>query len=72
MHPNIPGYRLTQELHRSPRTLVLRAVREADGRSVVVKTIPKAYPEPQDEAPQAAPSGDGEAKVVSLDQFRKK
>ena len=48
MHPVIPGYRLTQELHRSPRTLVFRAVREADGRVVVVKTIPKDYPEPQD------------------------
>jgi predicted ATPase/signal transduction histidine kinase len=48
MQALIPGYRLTEELHRSNRSLVYRGLREADGLSVVLKTINKDYPEPQD------------------------
>jgi predicted ATPase/signal transduction histidine kinase len=48
MQPLIPGYRLTQELHRSARAIVWRGVRESDGCAVVVKTIPQDYPAPQD------------------------
>lgn len=45
---HFPGYRLAQEIHRSERSRVYRAVREADQLPVVVKTINKDFPDPLD------------------------
>lgn len=48
MPPSVPGFRLTQELHRSGRALVYRGVREADDRPVVLKTLNKDEPDARD------------------------
>ncbi|WP_428263959.1 trifunctional serine/threonine-protein kinase/ATP-binding protein/sensor histidine kinase [Haliangium sp.] len=37
---NLPGYRITEELHRSPNSIVFRARRSADDRPVVLKMAP--------------------------------
>lgn len=39
-----PGYRIREELHRSPRTLILRARREVDDIPVILKTTEPAHP----------------------------
>ena len=41
---NLSGYHATQEIYRSPSTLVLRAVRDDDGRSVIIKTSASERP----------------------------
>ncbi len=39
MLPQIPGFRLTEEIHRSPRTQVYRGLREADQHAIIFKTL---------------------------------
>jgi predicted ATPase/HPt (histidine-containing phosphotransfer) domain-containing protein len=44
----LPGYRLGTQLSRSERTAVYRAVRELDGRPVIIKTLAREYPLPSE------------------------
>jgi predicted ATPase/signal transduction histidine kinase len=44
MQPEIPGYEIGERLHFSPLISVYLATREADGRSVVIKTLTSEYP----------------------------
>ena len=44
MHPNIPGFKILQEIHRSERTCVYKANREKDGKSTIIKTVNAQYP----------------------------
>lgn len=39
MLPHLPGFRLTEEIHRSPRTQVYRGYREADRHAFIIKTL---------------------------------
>ncbi|HIE95914.1 MAG: AAA family ATPase [Fuerstiella sp.] len=39
----IPGYRVTDELYRSRRTVIYRAIRETDLTSVIIKTLSGEY-----------------------------
>lgn len=41
---NIPGYHVSKELYNGSRTLVSRANRETDQKSVVIKLMKTAYP----------------------------
>ncbi|MEH1942936.1 MAG: AAA family ATPase [Nostoc sp.] len=41
---SIPGYHVSKELYNGSRTLVYRAVRETDQKSVVIKLMKTAYP----------------------------
>ncbi len=41
--PTPPGYRVTETLYESPTTRVHRAVRESDGRTVVLKVLAGGY-----------------------------
>lgn len=46
--PDIPGYRLLEELGRGGMGIVFRAERRSDGAAVAVKTIlPKVHPQPE-------------------------
>ena len=45
---NVQGYKIIEKLHESSRTEVYRARHEADGRSVILKTIRGDYPGPED------------------------
>jgi predicted ATPase/signal transduction histidine kinase len=40
----IPGYHVSEELYNGSRTLVYRAVREADQKPVVIKLLKNSYP----------------------------
>ena len=42
--PTISGYCLVETLYESPRTILYRAVREADQRPVVLKSLKREYP----------------------------
>ena len=42
--PRIPGFKLIDVIHESRRRVVYRAVREADGEPVVLKTLRAEYP----------------------------
>jgi predicted ATPase/GAF domain-containing protein/HPt (histidine-containing phosphotransfer) domain-containing protein/tRNA A-37 threonylcarbamoyl transferase component Bud32 len=42
----LPGYRLEAEIAHSEHTSVQRAIRERDGRAVVIKTLSREYPSP--------------------------
>lgn len=48
MEITIPGYRLDTKLHHGPGALVYRGVRLADDRCVVLKILPREYPNPQE------------------------
>jgi PAS domain S-box-containing protein len=41
---NIPGYQITNQLYAGPRTLVYRAIREADQYPVILKLLRDEYP----------------------------
>ncbi|GAA6617748.1 ATP-binding protein [Scytonema sp. NUACC26] len=40
----LPGYCLVEQLYFSTKTLVYRALREADGQSVIIKLLKREYP----------------------------
>ena len=44
----IPGYHVTEKIYQSLRSLVYRAQRLADGRSVILKTLKEEYPLPEE------------------------
>ena len=44
----IPGYHVTEKIYESLRSLVYRAQRLADGRSVILKTLKEEYPLPEE------------------------
>lgn len=48
MHPVVAGYRIEDEINRSPRSAIWRAIRLDDELPVVLKTINKTYPSPGD------------------------
>ena len=41
---SIPGYHLKEQIYNGSRTLVYRAIREADGKPVVIKLLKNPYP----------------------------
>ncbi|GAA6618794.1 serine/threonine protein kinase [Scytonema sp. NUACC26] len=41
---SLPGYQLSEQLYNGSRTLVYRAFRETDSRSVVIKLLKNPYP----------------------------
>ncbi len=41
---NIPGYQISEELYNGSRTLVYRAIRDSDRKSVVIKLLKNPYP----------------------------
>src|SRR5262245_7885500 len=43
----VPGYRVREMLYDSPKTVVFGAVRESDGKAVVLKTNAMSYPSPR-------------------------
>jgi predicted ATPase/signal transduction histidine kinase len=43
---NIPGYKLIDLIFQNKTTLVYRGVRESDQKSVIIKTLSSAYPDP--------------------------
>ena len=44
---NISGYQVIEKLYESHNSLVYRARRIADSRSVILKTLKRAYPTPE-------------------------
>ncbi|MCP5007606.1 MAG: AAA family ATPase [Planctomycetes bacterium] len=44
MKTKIPGYLISEELFRSKRTIIYRALREKDDTSVIIKTLNTGYP----------------------------
>ncbi len=44
----IPGYHVTEKIYESMRSLVYRAQRLEDGRSVILKTLKEEYPLPEE------------------------
>jgi protein kinase len=44
LRSTISGYRLIEELYRGSRSLVYRAIREADQHPVVIKFLHQEYP----------------------------
>ncbi len=44
MNTNIPGYQIQEELFRSNRTIIYRALRDKDRTSVIIKTLSTQYP----------------------------
>ena len=44
MNITIPGYQIKEELFRSKRTIIYRALREKDDTSVIIKTLNTQYP----------------------------
>ena len=47
---NIPGFELVEVIHESGPRVIYRAVREADGEEVILKTLLARYPRKQDVA----------------------
>lgn len=47
---DFPGYHVLENIHRSPRTVIFRARRHADGARVVIKALAREYPEPDEQA----------------------
>ncbi len=41
---NIPGYKVKEELFRSDRTIIYRALREKDKTNVIIKSLNTQYP----------------------------
>ncbi|MDF5710512.1 MAG: AAA family ATPase [Nostoc sp. S4] len=41
---NIPGYQISEELYNGSRTLVYRAIRDSDRKSVAIKLLKNPYP----------------------------
>jgi len=48
MNLNLPGYQIKEELFRTSRTAIYRAIRKSDQLSVVIKTLSEEYPSSQD------------------------
>ncbi|MDX1693048.1 MAG: AAA family ATPase [Ketobacteraceae bacterium] len=46
MATDIPGYRVTETLFTSGRTRIDRALRESDGKHVILKQLEEAFPDP--------------------------
>jgi predicted ATPase/signal transduction histidine kinase/CheY-like chemotaxis protein/HPt (histidine-containing phosphotransfer) domain-containing protein len=44
---SVPGYRVTEEIHHGPLTVVFRGVRESDQAPVVLKTVRAETPTPE-------------------------
>ncbi len=44
----IPNYQIKEELFRSPRTLIYRALRDSDQTGVIIKTLNSEYPSNRD------------------------
>ena len=40
----VPGYRIESTIHQSHKTIIYRAVREADQKTVVLKTLRTPHP----------------------------
>ena len=40
----VPGYRIESTIHESHKTIIYRAVREADQKTVVLKTLRTPHP----------------------------
>ncbi|MCP4290023.1 MAG: hypothetical protein GY792_37355 [Gammaproteobacteria bacterium] len=48
MNITIPNYQVKEELFRSPRTIIYRAVRDSDQTGVIIKTLNSEYPSNRD------------------------
>ncbi len=47
MPASFPGYRIIEELHDSPNSLVYRGYRIEDSQPVILKILKPAYPSPE-------------------------